>query len=110
MNIHRLYLDSVSVGLGVEFLCISFFSFILNRLALYFLQSVVFPINLLTVKVKNTLMSTTVALKTHAKSISTGLPSISLDSLCNISKETTSLRWLKTVSSTFQDLDFDVSL
>ena len=59
MNIVRLYLDSVSVGLRVEFLCISFFSFILNRLALYFLQSLVFLINLPTVKVKNPLMFTT---------------------------------------------------
>ena len=81
MNIHRLYLDSVSVGLGVEFVCISCFSFILNRLALYFLQSVVFLINLLTVKAKNTLMFTTVALKPHAKSIFTGIPSIGVDSL-----------------------------
>ena len=62
MNFLRLYLDGISVGLRVEFLCISFLSFILNRLALYFLQSLVFLINLFTVKVKNTLMFTTVAL------------------------------------------------
>ena len=79
MNIHRLYLDPVSVGLCVEFLCISFFSFILNRLALYFLQSLVFPINLLTVKVKNTLMFITVALYPQAKRLFNGLPSIGLN-------------------------------
>ena len=59
MNIFRLYLDCISVDFRVRFLCISFFSFILSRLALYFLQSLVFLINLLTVKVKNTLMFTT---------------------------------------------------
>ena len=59
VNILRSYLDCISVGFRVRFLCISFFSFIFNRLALYFLQSLVFLINLLTVKVKNTLMFTT---------------------------------------------------
>ena len=59
VHMFRLYLDCISVGFRVEFLCISFFSFILNRLALYILQSLVFLINLLTVKVKDTLMFTT---------------------------------------------------
>ena len=59
VNILRLYLDCISVGFRVKFLCISFFSFILNRLSLYFLQSLVFLINLLIVKVKNTFMFTT---------------------------------------------------
>jgi len=47
------YLDRTSFSLHVQFLSIIFFSFLLNRLALYFQQSLVFPINLLTVKVKN---------------------------------------------------------
>ena len=85
VNIFRLYLDCISVGFRVRFLCISFFSSILNRLALHFLQSLVFLINLLTVKVKNTLIfNTDSSVLVSGKKSFTGLPSIGLDSFWEI--------------------------